>query len=67
LHKINIVFLENLDILFLKITFFVAWMSLDQQRLENQRNSCLPCIKDGTPKSPQAAKPVSISEKIFTW
>ena len=24
-------------------TFFVAWMSLDQRRIEQRRNGCLPC------------------------
>ena len=32
----------------LQITWFVAWMSLDEKRIASGRNGCLPCIVDKT-------------------
>ena len=34
-----------LSIYFFQCTFFVAWMSIDQRRVEASRNACCPCYK----------------------
>ncbi len=39
-------------IFFLQTSWFVAWMTLDQRRIESQRDSLLPCIVHRDWKSP---------------
>ena len=34
-----------LSIYFFQCTFFVAWMAIDQRRVEASRNACFPCYK----------------------
>ena len=45
-------------------TYFVAWMSLDQRRLESHRNGCCPCYKHKEYTSNAIAKK-NISKSIF--
>jgi len=45
-------------------TYFVAWMSLDQRRLESHRNGCCPCYKHKEYTSNAIAKR-NISKSIF--
>lgn len=36
-----------LSIFLFQCTFFVAWMTLDQRRVESRRNACCPCFRHG--------------------
>ena len=47
-------------------TFFVAWMSIDQRRMEQHRNGCCPCFKHNNYSQNIVAKK-SISKTIFVW
>ena len=51
-------------IYFFQCTFFVAWMVLDQRRIENSRNACLPCYKHSD-WTPNALSHKDISRTIF--
>jgi hypothetical protein len=48
----------------LQCTFFVAWMSLDQKRLESHRNGCCPCYKHKD-YTPNAIAKKNISQSVF--
>lgn len=46
------------------VTFFVACLSLDQRRLEENRNSAIPCIKHNDYKKNECSQK-QWSNKIF--
>ena len=54
-----------LSIYFFQCTFFVAWMSLDQRRVEASRNACCPCIKH-TCWDPNVLNRKDYTKSIFT-
>ena len=45
-------------------TFFVAWMTLDQKRLESHRNGCCPCYQHKE-YTPNAVAQRNISQSVF--
>ena len=55
-----------LAIYFFQCTFFVAWMTLDQKRVEVSRNAYLPCYKHSTCSDPKKKKPKEYSKHIFS-
>lgn len=46
-------------------SFFVAWMSLDQRRIESNRNGCCPCYVHPQPAAQENASSTSILQKGF--
>ena len=59
----------------LQVSWFVAWMSIDQKRIESGRNGIIPCIvhkdvaKEGDTKDLEANNYTwkNIGKSIFTW
>ena len=56
-------------IYFFQCTFFVAWMSIDQRRIEQNRNGCLPCYvhKDSGNDGGNCLAKRSLSTAAFVW
>ncbi len=48
-----------------QLTFFVAWLTLDQRRLESRRNGCLCCCVHGENYKPSDISQKSISTAAF--
>jgi Niemann-Pick C1 protein len=48
-----------------QVTFFVAWMSLDVRRSEDNRNACCPCFKHSEDFKTNKCSQTSICQTIF--
>lgn len=47
-------------------SFFLAWFSLDERRIDSQRDACVFCIKKSNTWKPYKGCNVSVMERLFT-